>query len=56
MMAGRMPPSFIPLRGIVVRNSQEMAPTPWTTTDPITRRIGATTTSAASVSRAKPNR
>jgi hypothetical protein len=30
-MAGRIPPSFMPLLGNSVKNSQLMAPMPWTT-------------------------
>ncbi len=42
-MAGRMPPSFMPPCGIVVRNCQLMATTPRATMTPTTTRMGTTT-------------
>ena len=55
-MAGRIPPSRMPPRGMVARNSQLTALIPRTTMETTTRRMGTTTTRAMSASSAKPSR
>ncbi len=48
MMAGSIPPCFMPPYGMVLRNCQLMATMPRATMTPTTRRMGTTTTSVIS--------